>query len=238
MARFLVWLNTFEREDLLQRLLDNIRIQQKDHIVDVFVFKDDGGSDYEDIKRDPIVKLFYTSNQRCGRMYYWKLINEGLSYIEKYQNDYDVFIKTDDDMELCDGFFDICLNYWKVLKQYSPKTFSLDILSAPRQRGKTLRGDKLPLVEKARGIGFYRTQWVDMNFIFDIKVFQDIKFKITDCMSGPRSSGVGLWLTRTFNSLGYEMYQLPVSLLIHKDHHSWMNEETRTNTPIVTKGLE
>ena len=77
-----------------------------------------------------------------------------------------------------------------------------------------------------------------VNFIFNIKALECIKFEITNCQSGPRSSGVGLWLTRMYNALGYEMYQIPVSLLIHKDHYSWMNEEVRTQTPIITKGLE
>jgi hypothetical protein len=141
-------------------------------------------------------------------------------------------------MVLCEGFFDICLKYWSTLKQYKPKVFSLDILSAPKQRGRTLNGMKLPLTETARGIGFYKTQWVDMNFIFDVNAFEEINFEITNCISGARSSGVGLWLTRKFNSLGYEMYQLPVSLLIHDDHYSWMNESVREKTPIITQGLK
>jgi len=236
MANILIWLNTFDREHLLQSFIDSVEPQKKDHQVDLFIFNDQSYDSYEFIKKNPLVRLFYSFNEHCGREHYWKLINEGLRYIKPYQNKYDLFIKTDDDMILCEDFFDLCLKYWRSL--YTPKVFSLDILSAPKQRGKTLKGDSLPLIEKAKGFSFYKTQWVDMNFIFNVKAFEKIKFEIKSCQSNPRSSGVGLWLTNTFNKLSYEMYQAPHSLLIHNDHRSKMHLQTRNKTPIITEGLK
>lgn len=236
MANILIWLNTYNREKLLMKFIKSVEKQKKDHQVDLFIFNDKSSDDYEDIKRHPLTKIFYSTNEHCGKQGYWKLINQGLDYIRQYQKEYDLFIKTDDDMIVCDDFFDLCLSYWKAI--YTPKIFSLDILSAPRQRGKTLKGNNLTLLETQSGISFYQTQWVDMNFIFNVKAFDKIKFEIKNCRSGSRSSGVGLWFTNTFLKLGYSMYQCPHSLLIHKDHESKMHSEMRSQTPIVTQGLK
>jgi hypothetical protein len=208
----------------------------KQHTVDVFVIKDDGSDDYEDVRRDPLIKLFYDARERCGKENYWRLINEGLYYIRPYKNDYDLFIKTDDDMVLCEDFFDHCLKYWNKIK--SPTTFSLDILSAPRQRGKTLRGHAAPVVGGLKDGDVFLTQWVDMNFIFNIEAFEKINFEITNCNSNARSSGVGLWLTRKFYQLQYNMFQMPFSLLSHGDHPSKMHEAERINKPIITNGMK
>jgi len=236
MAKILFWVNTYNREKLLQRLIDSVEEQSKGHKVEFFIFHDQSCAEYEDIKKDKRVRLFYSFNEHCGKSNYWKLINEGLRYIKDYQNKYDLFIKSDDDMILCDDFFDICLKCWKCL--YTPKLFSIDILSAPKQRGKSLKGEEIPLVEKCRGFSFYQTQWVDMNFILNLRAFEKINFEIKNCKAGPRSSGVGLWLTNTFNKLDYEMYQTQTSLLIHKDHPSQMHTEVRSRTPIITQVLK
>lgn len=238
MAKILVWLNTYNREALLKRFIHSVLQQMGDHKVDLFIFNDKGVQDYEDIKRHHLVKLFYTFNEHCGREHYWKLINVGLQYIKQYKDDYDLFIKTDDDMLLCDNFFNICLDSWYFLQKSSPRLFSLDILSAPKQRGRTLRGDEAQLVDLNKSASFYKTQWVDMNFIFNIKALNEINFEIVNCRSSNRSSGVGLWLTRIFNSIQYDMYQSPTSLLIHEDHPSAMHTLLRKKSPIVTRGMK
>jgi hypothetical protein len=133
-------------------------------------------------------------------------------------------------MQLCENFFDLCLKYWNSI--YHSRVFSLDILSAPRQRGRTLKGDMLSLLLKNE-YSFYKTQWVDMNFIFNIRSFEEIDFEITNCRSGARTSGVGLWLTNKFKE--YEMYQTTHSLLLHGDHYSMMHSDLRNKTPIITK---
>jgi hypothetical protein len=235
MSKILIWANTYNREKLLQRLIDDVCSKKNQHEVDFFIFNDHSTQDYEEIKRHKNVKLFYTTNEHHGKEKYWDLINDGLDYIKKYKNDYDLFIKTDDDMLLCEKFFDVCLEYWKLI--YHENLFTLDILSIPKQRGKNLRGENVEKI-KYKDIFFYKTQWVDMNFIFNINAFEKIDYVIKNCKSGLRSSGVGLWLTTTFNKLGYEMLQTPVSLLIHSDHPSQMNLKTREKTPLITRGLE
>lgn len=238
MAKILVWVNTYNREKLLERFYTSVEKQKKSHDVDVFVFHDHSGRDYEDLKKHRLTKIFYSSNQHFGKERYWELINIGFDTIKNYRNEYDLFIKTDDDMILCDNFFDISLEYWNLLNKHSSKVFSLDILSAPKQRGRTLKGDTAPTINLSNGVSVYATQWLDMNCIFNIKALAQIDYTIKNCRSSSKTSGVGLWLTRTFSSLGYKFFQTPVSLLIHRDHVSQMHREERKNSPLITTGLK
>lgn len=224
MANFLVWVNSFNRCNMLKELLSDIE-EELTHNVDVMVINDHSEEDYSDIKSK--VKYYWKTKTNYGKEGYWKLISFGLQQI-KEMDAYDYYIKTDDDMRLIGNFFDIAADLADNLRDY--KWATIDILSAKKQRGKTLLGHPAEIFDNV--YKYYRTQWVDMNFIFNPRVFPD---KINKITSGKASSGVGLWLTRYFNRLRVNLYQSPFSLVIHGNHTSKMNTTERKKNPIITK---
>jgi hypothetical protein len=237
-TKVLIWLNTYQRNKLFERLLNNIEESRGRVSVDMIVCHDGFCEDCEELKREKLIKIFYQHNRHCGKEGYWKLINVGLSLIQPIYKDYDICIKMDDDMCLCENFFDLITTYWSFLQTKTKRLFSLDILSVPKQRGKTLSGEKVSSLPINKTLSVYPTNWVDMNFIFNPKALEEIDFKINNCSSNARSSGVGLWLTRKFESLSYAMWQTDRSLLIHGDHPSQMHKGLRKENPIITKGLK
>ena len=225
MAKFLIWVNTYNRKDMLCRLIENIRIEQRKHTVDIFVVNDYSEEDYSEVKSS--VQYYWETNKNYGKEEYYKLITFGLNKIKTLQS-YDYYIKTDDDMCLACGFFHIVERL--VAEINDPNWATIDILSAKRQRGKTLLGH--PVEIQGERDKYYRTQWVDMNFIFNLKA---LPYTILNCKAGKASSGVGLWLTRYLTKKPYNLYQSATSLVIHGDHPSKMNVEERKKNPLITR---
>jgi len=203
---FIIWINTYNRPQLLERFVQSVHNEQHDHHVQLVILNDGDGSKHH------------------GKERYWELINKGIDNLKKINMRIDLYIKTDDDMILAENFFDRVATLWQSIND--PKKITLDILSAPHQRGRTLTGEKVPLENN-----YYKTGWVDMNFVFsNPHLFPTI----TNCKSSTRSSGVGLWLTRYFQQQGRNMYQADRSLVLHGDHPSQMHQSERQRKPIIT----
>lgn len=227
MSKFLIWVNTYNRVELLKRFIEDVNSKSTSHQVDFFVFDDASTQDYTPLKTS--VVAYKKCKHHYGRESYWKLITHGIREIKKNVDNYDYFIKTDDDMLIVENFFTLVEEY--VNDVSSDKSWvTMDILSAPRQRGRTLIGN--PAEKVGRLYKYFRTQWVDMNFVFQPKFFPD---EIGPCKSSKASSGVGLWLTRYFNQKKLNLYQTNRSLLLHGKHESQMNREERQRNPLITK---
>jgi len=211
---------------MLSSLLDDIDKGAGLHTVDVMVIDDYSDQNYDSISDR--VHYYWRTKRNYGKEGYWKIINSGMKNIKK-MNPYDFYIKTDDDMRLVGGFFDLIEDLIKNIND--PNWATLDILSAKKQRGKTLLGHPADIFETQ--YKYYRTQWVDMNFAFNPNMFPQ---RIGPVTAGKASSGVGLWLTRYFNKNSINLYQAALSLVIHGKHESQMNVEERKRNPLVTKG--
>jgi hypothetical protein len=219
--------NTYNRVDLLKRFIDDVQQKSTNDHVDFFVFDDASTHDYTPIKMH--VVAYKKCKQHHGRERYWELIQHGIREIKKKSTNYDYFIKTDDDMLIVPNFFTLVKEYVKDIS-CDKSWVTLDILSVPRQRGRTLIGN--PAEKKQGSHKYFRIQWVDMNFVFRPKLFPD---EIGPCKSSKASSGVGLWLTRYFQKQKLNMYQTSQSLLLHGNHKSQMNREERKKHPLITK---
>jgi len=225
MAKFLVWVNSYNRKEMLLFLIDSILYQQRRDTVDIMVINDSSDQDYSEVKSQ--VDYYWKTNKNYGKEEYWKLIAFGINKIKSMPK-YDYYIKTDDDMRLSVGFFPTIERL--VSEINDPNWATIDILSAPRQRGRTLRGHSVEI--QGERDKYFRTQWVDMNFVFNLNTFP---YTIERCKAGKASSGVGLWLTRYLTKHGYNLYQSANSLVLHGDHESMMNVEERKKHPIITK---
>jgi len=226
MAKFLVWVNSYNRREMLLKLIHDIEAESGNHTVDLMVINDASKQDYTPIKAH--TSLYWRTKFHHGKEHYWKLIKFATGRIKILRGHYDCFVKTDDDMRLVGGFFDLVKDLWDNLDD--SKKATLDILSAPKQRGKLLLGNSAEVYEST--YKYYRTQWVDMNFVFNPDVIPD---EIGPCKATERSSGVGLWLTRYLIQQGYNLYQAPFSLVIHGAHKSQMNREERKRNPVITR---
>jgi hypothetical protein len=80
---------------------------------------------------------------------------------------------------------------------------------------------------------YIQTQWVELDFIAEKKLFEVLNFKINPISKNrwdkdPKlSSGVGHQLTNRLNDLGYTMYHTKVSLVQHGFEKSKMNINER-----------
>lgn len=227
MPKFLMWVNTHNRCEMLECLIEDSLKISSNHTVDFFVINDASTQDYNPLIEKRVIKYYYKTKLHHGKVHYWKLVNFAVQKIKSLTSKYDYFIKTDDDMRLVGGFFDLAADLVDNLPD--PYWATIDILSAPKQRGKTLPGNPAPVWNLK--YKYFRTKWVDMNFIFRPGVFPG---KIGPVRAGKASSGVGLWLTRYFNKQEYNMYQSPFSLVLHGKHPSQMNSEERNKNPIIT----
>jgi len=227
MRKFLVWVNTYNRQKMLSRFIDDIHRYRGDNLVSLMVVDDASIESYESLSTS--ITYYHKMREHHGKENYWKLINFGFDFIRSRLDRFDIIIKTDDDVCLVPDFFNMISGYIDSINDQ--KWATIDILSAPKQRGKTLLGKPSEVWKTTHK--YYKTQWVDMNFVINKKFFPD---PILRCKGSPRSSGVGLWLTRYYNNLGLNMYQLPVSFVIHGNHPSQMNPEERKRNPLVTQG--
>lgn len=226
MSKILMWFNTYNRFDSCKNLFNDIKKYKKNHEIDLFIINDGSSQDYSSLT--PYIKYYISYPNPHGKEKYWKVINAGISTIKKIKKKYDIYVKTDDDMRLAPNFFNIITKLVKNMKDSDWAT--IDILSAKRQRGKTLLGNRAEIVKNF--YKYYRTQWVDMNFIFDLA---KMPCPIGPCKSGKVTSGVGLWLTRYFNQRGFNLYQSPQSLVLHGNVDSKMHFKERKKNPLITK---
>jgi len=109
-----VWFNTHNRPHLVGRLLGDIARNGSEYNIKVKIFDDYSDSDCTEIVAQYSNELNIEYNKtaiRYGKREYWKLINSGLKSIAD-DDDFDYYIKMDDDFGLVDGFFTKCIQYW------------------------------------------------------------------------------------------------------------------------------
>lgn len=241
--KIFVWINTFNRTKELSLLLSDIYKNQDNYQIKIFVLDDCSNESYIPTLRKFSSKLDITYqrvNYNHGKKNYWKLCNYALQYIKSEENNYRYFIKLDDDCRLVPDFFKKNINIWETINDN--KKVSLNFLLDSRE-GQSVWTKISPKLLNFGSISVYQTQWVDMNFFCENRMFKALGYKISKqterrwLYSPEMSSGVGKDISVRLSGIGLNLYLTTQTLVIHTDHTSRMNPEERFKTPLTTKPI-
>jgi glycosyltransferase involved in cell wall biosynthesis len=238
-----VWINTYNRVKCLQNLLRDICDNQANFKIKVFIVDDFSTDNYTDMLRNFSGKLdivYHKVSFNHGKKLYWMLCNYTLSKIKLEINNYRYFIKIDDDCRLVKDFFVKCVNIWESIidRRKICLNFRLDT-----REGKSVWTGILPKLVTFNNIPLYLSQWVDMDFICDARMFKTLDFQITRQpeerwkYNRIASSGVGRDISVRLVNRGYHLYLTTESLVNHDHHDSKMNPEERGRNPLTTKPI-
>ena len=225
---FFIVITTYNRPEMLKKLLDEIESKKKDYKIFVTIF-DDGGEQKIDINKNYHKKInLYPNN---GKKKYYRTINSTFSFLKNVQSKY--FIYLPDDVELVDNFFD------EAKRIYEAINFKDKICLSILTDGRVNRTNWTNFKTKDFG-EYYKTQWNDLCFICEKKFFEKLDYQIF-AISPKRwngnpnlSSGVGQQISTRLMNLNLGMYHTKKSLVIHGDHESKMNFHERQITSIKT----
>ena len=148
------------------------------------------------------------------------------------------FIYLPDDISLAKNFFNKSIQIYNSIQD--PNKICLSLLMPTQQIGKPNWTNFYPI-----DLGeYYQTQWCDLCFISEKKIFEVLNYKI-DPIPLSRwknkninreylGSGVGQNLSIRLNKRGYKMYHIKKSLALHLDHPSVMNPNIRVKEKLTT----
>ncbi|MEB3884950.1 glycosyltransferase [Lyngbya sp. CCY1209] len=230
---------SFNRHQLLRRLLKQINREASNFDISVDVF-DDGS-------RDPVVEearnytrlksLTVHRYKNHGKKRYWQLVNHIFEYIS--QKNVDFFIYMPDDIEICSGFFQKVIDCWSAISD--PKKIVLNLGFDNRTQCWT-RFERVKY--KFGDVEVFKTQWVDMLMLFESSFLEALNYRIEPIslsrwQNNPNlSSGVGNQISDKLHRSGFSLYQVSEYLVSHGDHESMMNPEERQINPLIIADAE
>lgn len=223
---------SYNRKDFLIRLVNQLDLAAKGFNISLFIF-DDGSdipvnNDFFTIKN--ISKIEITRYQNHGKKRYWSLVNKIFDCLSMHNADYNFYLG--DDLEVGLSFFWDAIKQWELIED--EKKIALNLLRDARIKSWT----NFDRVERNfSGSSIFQTQWVDMIMIFDRKLLLQRleEIPLTRWDKKPLlSSGVGQQLSSKLNQIGYTMYQVKKSLVVHGNHSSEMNPEERILNPLLS----
>lgn len=226
---FCIVITTYNRSEMLEKLLDEIHNKKKNLKILVMIF-DDGGTEEIKIKHPYQKKITLYPNN--GKRKYYRIINASFNIIKNISSEY--FIYLPDDVSLIDNFFDETKRIYESI--HSPNKICLSILTDGRiNRTNWTDFESIDFGE------FYKTQWNDLCFIAKKNFFESLDYKILPITpkrweKNPNlSSGVGQQISMRLLSFNLEMFHTKKSMVLHGDHESKMNYNERKITSLKTK---
>lgn len=225
---FCVIINTYNRPEMLEKLVDDINKNQKNYNIIIAIF-DDCSTKKHSIKQKNIKKFNMFPNM--GKKKYFVTYNASFSFVKSINSKYYIYLP--DDIGLIDNFFDEAKRIYESIT--STKKICLSILTDDRiNRSHWGYSDPKDFGE------FLQTQWNDLCFICEKKFFEVLNYKIeeiseTRWIKNPDlSSGVGHQITERLNKLGKFLYHTKKSLVFHGNHESKMNNTERIKNNLLT----
>lgn len=205
MLDFYVIINSYEREQMLNQLLIQLKTQLMEYKYEIHVYLD--GCSYDKL----LGGVHYHHEKHHGKDKYYKLVEKSFKNARKAK----FYLKLDDDLSLHDNFVENLVSCYESIQD---KEFvALNLLRD--ERNVNYGWHPKPYNDLVR-----LTQWTDLIFMTDRDSFKYF-------CPGPKpdfiqSSGVARQLTRFFNRRG-NIYQVNESLVSHGDHESKMNPERK-----------
>lgn len=225
---------TYNRNNLLERLLNQIDRASKNYNVSLIILDDGspkpvklGSMQFNNIDHLNL----YRSNKNHGKKEYWITVNFIFDKMSTINADYYYYFGDDAEIEI--NFFDNSIDKWNSIKDN--RKISLNLINDSREECWT-NFKRIP--KEIGGYSFFLSQWLDMQIMFDSELLK-YRVKAIDKSRWRRdnklSSGVGRQLSRRFYEKGYHMYQVKKSLIKHSYTKSVMNPH---RTPEEDKKLK
>lgn len=225
---FCVVITTYNRPNMLIRLLENIESEKKDFKIKIIVFNDGSDEKYDLSKFDVTHIKMYPNG---GKQKYWVLFNNTFKIIKNIKSKY--FIYLPDDVKLVDNFFETVKYEYEKIKDI--KKICLSILTDNRTT-RTNWTNFNPIHFDS----VIKTQWNDLCFISEKKFFDILDYKINPISinrwkkNSNLSSGVGEQISILLHNKNYSLYHTKKSMVYHGDHESLMNYDERKNNKLIT----
>lgn len=226
---FCVLITTYNREEMLKLLLDDIFSYDEYNIL-VVIF-DDGSDQQYNLSNYDVKYIKYVKNN--GLKNVWRIITDVFKFCKHINSEYFIFLQ--DDLRLKDNFFSDCVKIYEEIDDENK--ISLETLIIESQRNKPKWTNFIPEEFDKH----YLSQWVELVFICKYKFFEVLDFKINPIPENrwdknPNlSCGVGDQMSHRLLNMGYNMYQVKDSLTIHDDHDSVFFHEFRQTEKLISK---
>lgn len=216
-------ITTYNRPNELLLLLKDIKNYSKNYNITLNVYNDCSTSNYLEVQKFLSLNRWNLINfqKNNGKKNFWKIINKIFFDTKKINADY--YIQLQDDLRLCNNFFDEIIYRWKLIK--NPHKISLNPLN-DKSRSNTPCWTNV----KPRNYGeIDDTAWVDCIYMCKRKFFEELNWRLNPISKSRwekdpnMSSGVGSQISRRLHEKKYKMYRTHKSLIVHVHSDSKLN---------------
>ena len=224
---FCIVITTYEREDMLKQLLEDI-FKYSEYKMYVVVF-DDGSKRTYDLSDYDVKYIKYVKNNGLKNL--WRVISDTFKFNGKIDAKYYFYFQ--DDLRLKENFFQESIRIFENIPDENK--ISLGTLMIDTQRNTPKWTGAYPIEYDE----YYKTQWCELVFMCEHKFFESLEFKLNPIpMSrwdkNPHiSSGVGQQISTRLFEKGFNMYHVINTLTTHGDHESVLLPELRKNEKLI-----
>jgi FkbM family methyltransferase len=237
-GRLCIVITTFNRPDHLSRLIDDIEAQWPGGAgLDISVFDDGSPMGYGGIERR-LARHGWTytrSGHNRGKAGWWEWWNAILAQLR--EGPADRYLVLQDDVRLCDGFFERVERLWSGIDDRRKASLFLHADTYTAEPGRS----RWTPFDEVRVRDVVRCGWVDLTaFRCDRRFFDALSWRLTP-IERPwdrkpwLGSGVGAQISSRLFASGLGMYRVVDSLVVHAQTPSMLNPEARARWPIRTE---
>ena len=231
---------TFDRPQQCLDLLRQIEAQ-RDSSTSVMVFDDHSTENYRRVRdwcgERSWARYTYAS-QNHGKVRFWAWVASAYRTLENEPAD--LFCLLQDDVALCDGFFDRCRETWGSLPKKARGAINL-LHDTARESG--IWGAPLKSQQVSESVLVDDTDWVDCLALVGWSYFEALGWMVPPVDPGrwekspTLGSGVGEGVTKALRSAGLRMYRVRESLVAHRIGESKMNARQRRSEPLLAREI-
>lgn len=214
----LVIIPTCDRLAMLKRLIRQLRAEAADAQLNLIIqVYDDFSEEAVDPSQHGLHGVNVRRNDyRYGKQEYHKTVHKAFRNAARCQWDYLLYLP--DDVELIEGFFHEMFAAWYAITDR--KKIALSLLSDER-RGSTQWVPERPRLVRTIYGPLWLQRWLDMCFFAPRAFLDALHWKINPIPPAfwrdmpRRSSGVGRQISRRLHFMGYHVWSVDRSLVIH-----------------------
>lgn len=227
---YCVVITTYDRPEMLKKLLQDIKKNTKNKNVLTIVF-DDGSPTTFDYASYDIKYIKYVNNY--GKKNFWKLIDDTFKYIQNIEAKYYFYLQ--DDVRMADNFFDTAVSVYESIPDKSK--ICLSTLTVEAQ----VNGPKFTRETPVWHDQYIKTQWCEFFFMAERAFFEKLNYEIflIDESRWQKNellgSGVGQQISERLTACNFSLYHTKNTLLSHGDHSSKMNPDDRKSIKLVAE---
>ncbi len=225
-------ITTYDRQEDLQLLLDDISRETANKNVHIHVYDDCSPMDYS-VERSDIKYDITRYSRNHGKPGYWSIMNDVFRDAETWNFKYFFFLQ--DDCRLKEGFFELAIQEFNEIED--PQKATLCTFTPQSVYDRTMWSTMKAKDVTYGNRKYIKSNYVDCIFMCPKETLKLMEFKI-DVVPKTRfankiiSSGVGQQLTTRLMRLRKTMYCAWSSLIIAHSNESKMNTEERQKNPL------